>query len=108
MQNTAAELTDEHTDLEEYMAQGASRARVLDNRGPIRRTASGAIDPEIIECYWRHGFYIFENVFGAEELRDLEADFEDILDRLPTHKGSAVDAKGRPALGTDCQGGSLH
>ena len=108
MQNATVELTVEHTDLEEYMAQGASRARALDNRGPIRRTASGAIDPEIIECYWRHGFYIFENVFGAEELRDLEADFEDILDRLPTHKGSAVDAKGRPALGTDCQGENLY
>ena len=108
MQSAAAERTVGQIDLADYMAQGAARAQALDNRGPIRRTASGAIDPAILEAYSRHGFYIFENVFGAEELRDLETDFEEIMDRLPTHKGSRVDAKGRPALGADCEGENLY
>jgi ectoine hydroxylase-related dioxygenase (phytanoyl-CoA dioxygenase family) len=108
MQSAATERTVDQTELAKYMADGRSRALALDNRGPIRRTPSGAIDPNILEAYWRHGFYVFENVFGAEEIADLEADFEGILDRLPTHKGSNVDAKGRPALGTDCKGENLY
>ena len=87
MQSAATERTVDQTELAKYMADGRSRALALDNRGPIRRTPSGAIDPNILEAYWRHGFYVFENVFGAEEIADLEADFEGILDRLPTHKG---------------------
>ena len=56
-------LTDpkvEEIDVVNYMSQGASRAFALDNRGPIRWTSSGAIDPEILSSYWQHGFYIFE------------------------------------------------
>ena len=40
---------------------------------------SKEINSEILNSYWRHGFYIFEDVFNAEELKDLEADFENIL-----------------------------
>ncbi len=104
-------LTDpkvEEIDVVNYMSQGASRAFALDNRGPIRWTSSGAIEPEILSSYWQHGFYIFEKVFDDNELRDLESDLEDILTRLPTHKGSPVDAKGRPALGTNCEAENLY
>ena len=108
MQSAATERTVDQTELAKYMADGRSRALALDNRGPIRRTPSGAIDPDTLEAYWRHGFYVFENVFRTEELADLEAGFEDILERLPAHKGSDVDAKGRPALGVDCEGENLY
>jgi hypothetical protein len=108
MNSAAPEQSTCQADIAEYMADGRSRALALDNRGPISRTPSGAIDPDILEAYWRHGFYVFENVFGAEELADLEANFEDILERLPAHKGSDVDAKGRPALGADCKGENLY
>ena len=108
MQSASAIQNLEKNNFEEYLAQGASRALALDNRGPIRRTPSGEINSEILNSYWRHGFYIFEDVFNAEELKDLEADFENILNRLPAHKGSNIDAKGRPALGTDCTAENLY
>lgn len=108
MNSAIADQNFDRTDLAEYMAEGRSRAMALDNRGLIRRTASGAIDPGILEAYWRHGFYVFENVFDARELADLEADFQDILEIFPVHKGSDVDARGRPALGVDCKGENLY
>jgi len=40
-------------------------------------------------------------VLKADELADIEADFLAIRDRLPTERGSPVDAQGRPALSAD-------
>lgn len=84
-----------------YLAQGEQRAYALGNRGPVRRTADGAIHPDILEAYWRCGFYVFEGVLGAAELADIEADFKDIMERLPVRRGAAVDRHGRPALAAD-------
>jgi hypothetical protein len=99
---------DEESAMQTYLAEGQSTALGLDNRGPIRFTDDGAIDPEILEAYWHYGFYVFEDVLKSEELRDLETDFEHILDRLPTHQGAALDHKGRPALGHDCTARTLY
>lgn len=90
-----------------YLRDGENRALALGNRGPVRFTADGAIHPDILEAYWRCGFYVFEGVLGRAELDDIEADLKDILDRLPATKGSPVDAKGRPALGADCEAPTL-
>ncbi|HEX2943558.1 MAG TPA: phytanoyl-CoA dioxygenase family protein, partial [Rhodopila sp.] len=90
-----------------YLEEGARRAETLGNRGPIRFTADGAIHPDILEAYWRCGFYVFEGVLEPDELADIEADIRDILDRLPAEKGSPVDAKGRPALGADLKAPTL-
>jgi hypothetical protein len=84
-----------------YLAEGEKRAYALGNRGPIRRTADGAIHPDILEAYWRCGFYVFEGVLGPDELADIEADFQDIMERLPARRGSPVDRHGRPALAAD-------
>ena len=108
MQTTASDRKVDESDLERFMAQGAFRARALDNRGPFKRSPSGTVDPKILDSYWRHGFYIFENVFGEEELNDLRTDIEEILDRLPTNSGSKFDAKGRPALAADCSAKNLY
>jgi ectoine hydroxylase-related dioxygenase (phytanoyl-CoA dioxygenase family) len=89
----------EEASMQAYLAAGAERARALGNRGPIRFTAEGKVHPDILDAYWRCGFYVFENVLKPDELADIEADFKDILDRLPAEKGAAVDAQGRPALG---------
>ena len=86
MNSAAPERNTEQDKLAAYMAEGKSRALALNNRGPIHRTASGEVDPAIIDAYWHHGFYVFENVFSEEELRDLETDFKDILERLPTDR----------------------
>lgn len=93
--------TDQHTD-DEFFAEGRRRALALDNRGPIRYDKSGAVHPDILDAYWRHGFYVFENVVGVEELEDLRADIDSVLERAPyPTKDSAVDRFGRPALGLD-------
>ena len=81
-----------------YLAEGEQRAFGLCNRGPIRFTADGKLHPDILDAYWRCGFYVFEGVLDADELADLEADLRDILDRLPVRKGAALDRHGRPAL----------
>jgi hypothetical protein len=98
----------EETAMQAYLSAGERRAAALGNRGPIRFTASGELHPEIVEAYWRCGFYVFQGVLKAAELADIERDLHDILDRLPAEKGAALDARGRPALGADCNGPNLH
>ncbi len=93
--------------MEDYLRAGEQRAAALGNRGRIRFNPDGSLHEDIVEAYWRCGFYIFEDVLGADELADIEADVIDIIDRLPSEQGSPVDAKGRPALAADCQGATL-
>jgi hypothetical protein len=88
--------------MQAYFREGERRAHRLNNRGPIRFTSDGRLHPDILEAYWRCGFYIFEGVLSSEELADIETDFLSMMDRLPTEQGSPVDATGRPALGTGC------
>ncbi len=90
-----------------YCAAGAARAYALGNRGPLRFDINGRVHPEILAAYWRCGFYVFEGVLKADELADIEADFKDILARLPVEKDAVVDAQGRPALGADCKAPTL-
>ena len=87
-----------------YREQGTERALALGNRGPIRCDADGHLEPAIWDAYYRHGFYVFENVLRPDELADLEADVADLLERAPVDKDASVDRRGRPALGADCQG----
>ena len=95
------------TAMRAYLREGEERAAALGNRGPIRFDAEGSLHPDILTAFSRCGFYVFENVLGAEELADIEADFHDILERLPVEKGSPVDAQGRPALGVGCKAPTL-
>lgn len=89
----------EEAAMRAYLLEGERRAFSLGNRGPIRFTADGAVHPDILDAYWRCGFYVFEGVLGADELADIEADLHAIQERLPVEKGAQLDAKGRPALG---------
>jgi hypothetical protein len=88
--------------LERYFREGEARARSLGARGPIRFTAEGRLHPEIVEAYERTGLYIFEGLVVSEEVEELKTEFMDLLARAPAEPGSAVDALGRPALGSDC------
>ncbi|MBS0548187.1 MAG: phytanoyl-CoA dioxygenase family protein [Proteobacteria bacterium] len=98
----------EEAAMQAYLREGEKRAYALGNRGPIRFTATGELHPDIVEAYWRCGFYVFEGALRPEELADIEKDLHAILDRLPAEKGAALDAKGRPALAADCQGPTLQ
>lgn len=104
---SAVDYGPEEAAMQAYLRRGERLAFELGNRGAIRLTADGKVHPEILEAYWRCGFYVFEGVLRAEELAEIEADLFDILDRLPTERGSPLDAKGRPALGSDCTAPTL-
>jgi hypothetical protein len=103
----AVDYGPEEVAMQAYLRDGERRAYELGNRGPIHFTADGRLHPDILEAYWRCGFYIFEGVLGAGELADIEADLFDILDRLPVERGAPVDANGRPALAADCTAPTL-
>jgi hypothetical protein len=106
--STRVDYGAEEAAMQAYLRAGEQRAAALGNRGPIRFTDKGELHPEMVEAYWRCGFYIFEGVLKPDELSDIEHDLHDILDRLPAEKGAALDAKGRPALAVDCTGPVLH
>ncbi len=91
----------EQETMQAYMGDGERRAMALGNRGPIHFNPDGSLTDEILEAYWRCGFYIFTGVLGAKELADVEADVADIMERLPITEGSEVDSRGRPAIGAD-------
>jgi len=91
-----------------YQEAGVALAREIGNRGPIRFDANGRLAADIVDAYWRHGFYIFENVIGADEVAALRRDAGEMLDRAPADRDSKVDRKGRPALGLDLQRPSFN
>lgn len=82
--------------MSEYGRRAESRAYALGNRGPIRLGPDGKLLPEILESYWTHGFYVFQGVVGAEELGELRADIDAVLERAPVAPGATTDRLGRP------------
>ena len=95
------------TEMVAYREEGTARALDLDNRGPIRFTPDGCLDPEIIDAYDRHGFYVFTNVIDERELQEIESDVAMMLDRSPVSKDALVDKHGNPALGVDLEGRNI-
>ena len=85
--------------MQTYIAEGHAKAMALPNRGPVRYDENGAVASDIIDAYWRYGFYILEGVLGDDELIDLQEAIEvDIIQRLPVSRDASSDAQGRPAL----------
>ena len=84
-----------------YMRDGARLAEEIGNRGPVRFQAGTKLADDILEAYWQHGFYVFENVIGQDELAELRADMARTLERAPVSRDAQVDAQGRPALGLE-------
>ena len=85
--------------MRDYMREGEARALALGNRGPLRFESDGAVHRDILEAYWRCGFYVLEGVIGEEELAELRADVERVVAGAPIEPGASVDARGRPAIG---------
>ena len=85
--------------MDGYSPSGEKRARELGNRGPLRFTAAGAVDPDILAAYWQHGFYVLEDVLSGDELDDLGAELAALLDRAPTGPDTDLDRHGRRAFG---------
>lgn len=89
--------------MAQYAREGMARAGRIGNRGPVRFDAAGNVHPDIVDAYWKHGFYVFEGVLGAAEVEELRRDVDDLLARAPVGPGREVDAEGRPAVGLDMQ-----
>ena len=104
----AAHYGEDADAMRDYLTQGQARALELDNRGPIRFDADGALHADILRAYSEYGFYVFTDVMSAEELSDLEQGMDDLRARFPVESGAAVDREGRPALGADCQAPTLR
>ena len=62
---TRVDYGSEEAAMQAYLREGEKRAASLGNRGPIRFTASGELHPDIVDAYWRCGFYVFEGVLEA-------------------------------------------
>lgn len=101
MMATSADYGTDEDKMQAYFRDGQARAMALGNRGPARFTAEGKLAPEILDAYEEHGFYVLEGVIAPAELAELEADYLDMMDRLPTEPGAPLDRHGRPALGAD-------
>jgi hypothetical protein len=99
MDQTILTAQDHKRIMEEYGRAAEARARALGNRGPIRFTPDGRLDPAIVEPYSTHGFYVLQGVVGPRELAELRAAVDRTLDRAPVTPGAAVDRLGRPAFG---------
>lgn len=97
----------EQSAMERYRKEGEGRAMRLGNRGPLRLDSEGRPYPAILSAYSRCGFYIFEGLLGEEELKDIERDVAEILERAPATKGASVDRQGRPALSSDCKASNI-
>lgn len=87
--------------MADYLRGGEHRAGQLGNRGPLRLDEAGRLHPDIAAAYEEHGFYVFEAIVGQQELEELRAGAQDMIDRAPTHRGATLDRHGRPALGQD-------
>jgi len=83
---SAVDYGSEEAAMQAYLREGETRAARLGNRGPIRFTSAGELHPDIVEAYWRCGFYVFEGVLKQAELGDIEHDLHGILDRLPDQR----------------------
>ena len=82
-----------------YLAEGKKRALRLPNRGAITYDETGAIAKEILDAYWQFGFYVFTGVLNIEEVEELRADVERVLEGAPRSRGDTRDQRGRPAIG---------
>ena len=99
MDQTIITAQDHKRIMEEYGRAAEARAYALGNRGPIRFTADGRLDPAIVESYSTHGFYVLQGVVGPRELAELRAAVDRTLERAPVTPEAKVDRHGRPAFG---------
>ncbi|HAO56122.1 MAG TPA: phytanoyl-CoA dioxygenase, partial [Gammaproteobacteria bacterium] len=93
---------DQHADaMSDYIADGTKRALALNNRSPIVFDDRGVLKKNILDAYWKYGFYIFESAVNTKELADLRQDVERVLNGAPSEPGSDTDRHGRLAVGSE-------
>ena len=86
---------DHQAALADYLEAGRRRAVALGNRGPIRFDERGQLHPDILDAYWEHGFYVFEDLIGDHELLELREGIEETL----VDRGGRATGRKRPSHG---------
>lgn len=86
---------------QQAFAQAERDALALGNRGPLLIDADGRVDEDILETYWRTGFYIFEDVLDQAEIAELQQEFHELTASAPAGSGCDTDRAGRPAIGDE-------
>ncbi len=84
------------SEWEEYCQAGRERAMKLGNRGAMRFDQDGRLAQDILEAYYRTGFYVFTGVLSRQEVEELASEFDQVLDNAPVSKASKIDKHGRP------------
>jgi hypothetical protein len=87
--------------MQAYHSEGLRLAAEIGNRGPVRFDPDGKLHRDILDAYWKHGFYVFEGVVDVAEIEALRHDANVMIERAPVAPDATVDAQGKPALGLD-------
>ncbi len=85
--------------MSDFFESGAKGALALGNRGPLRFEPNGDLAADILDAYWRCGFYVFEGVITDDEIDEIKTELFELLDRAPTGRDADTDRHGRPAVG---------
>ncbi|RZV49467.1 MAG: phytanoyl-CoA dioxygenase [Pseudomonadales bacterium] len=107
IQACAAHYGENADAMRDYLLDGERKARLLNNRGPIRFDERGELARDIRDAYSEYGFYVFEDVIADEELEDIKQDLGAMRKTFPAEPNSKLTADGQPALGADCLGPNL-
>ena len=97
----ALSAADHAAAMKDYIRDGEARAYALGNRGPIKFDDDGRIARDILDAYWEHGFYVFENVVDQDELEELRRDVDFILEHAPVNPEANTDRNGGPSFGRE-------
>ena len=90
-------ITDEEYKImtEKYAEEGTKRALALPNRGPITFDKDGKLSQHILDAYYKYGFYVFTNVLSPQEVKEMQEEFEAVLDNAPVDRKATVDQYGK-------------
>ncbi len=67
----------------------------LPNRGPLNVDDDGRVSPDVLEAYWKYGFYVLEGAISNVEMSELQSEFDELLSRAPVSSSATTDAMGR-------------
>lgn len=99
----AAHYGDQADAMRTYLIEGDKHALSMNNRGPIRFNEQGNLAQDIQDAYSEHGFYIFENVLGDQELEEIDEELQQLRATFPSGPNAKLTSEGKPALGADCK-----
>ena len=82
--------------MTDFFVERESAARAMSNRSPLELDEQGNISQDILDEYWEQGFYVFENVIDSQEMAELRAEFNELLQRVPRDSSADTDCRDRP------------